>query len=90
MANTYTVFYETGAQKALAKMDKTQANIIMAWVNKNLENTTNPRLHGKPLQTSHTGKWRYRVGDYRLIANISDDTVTILILDIGHRSSVYA
>ena len=35
------------------------------------------------------GLWRYRIGDYRLIAEISDGTVTIVVLEIGHRRDVY-
>jgi mRNA interferase RelE/StbE len=85
----YAVEFEVPAQKALKKMDKSQANIILAWVKKNLVGTDNPRRHGKALATNHAGKWRYRVGDYRLIANISDEKITILILEIGHRSQVY-
>jgi mRNA interferase RelE/StbE len=85
----YCVEFEKRAQKALLKMDKAQANIILAWVNKNLEGTTDPRRTGKALSADHRGKWRYRVGDYRLIANIADETVTILLLEIGHRGKVY-
>ena len=86
----YTVEFEIGAQRALKKMDRAQANIILAWIKKNLVGTDNPRRHGKALVHGHAGKWRYRVGDYRLIADISDRKITILILAIGHRSQVYS
>jgi mRNA interferase RelE/StbE len=85
----YAVMIERNAMEALKKMDKAQANIILAWVNKNLVDTENPRQHGKGLSGNQSGKWRYRVGDYRLIADISENTVTILVLDIGHRSKIY-
>lgn len=81
----YRVEFEKRAQKTLKKMDKHQAHIIMGWIQKNLVNGTNPRQYGKGL----TGAWRYRVGDYRLIADINDKTVTILILEIGHRKDIY-
>jgi mRNA interferase RelE/StbE len=85
----YRVEFEKQAQKTLLKMDKAQANIILAWINKNLVGTADPRRTGRVLSANHREKWRYRIGDYRLIANISDETVTILILEIGHRGKVY-
>lgn len=55
----------------------------------NLENYTNLQQHEKGLMTNRSGQWRYRVGDYRLIAEIKEDKVIILILNIGHRREVY-
>ncbi len=49
----------------------------------------NPRLQGKALTGRYSGQWRYRVGDYRLICNIQDDIVVILVLELGHRKEVY-
>lgn len=50
----------------------------------------NPRMTGKPLQGSRLGElWRYRVGDYRLICNIQDNRLVVLVVQIGHRSEVY-
>ena len=62
---------------------------IYAWIGKNLEECSNPRLHGKGLTTNRSGQWRYRVNDYRLIAEIQDDVVVILIVRIAHRREVY-
>ena len=49
----------------------------------------NPRIHGKGLTSNRSGEWRYRVGDYRIIVEIQDNEVIVLVLNIGHRSSVY-
>lgn len=43
---------------------------------------------GKSLIGNHSGEWRYRVGNYQLIAHNNDDTLTILLLDIGHRKDI--
>jgi len=86
---TYTVRYEKQAQKTLKKMDKHQAMLILSWVTKNLEGTDSPRIHGKGLVGNKSGQWRYRIGDYRLLANIDGETITILVLEIGHRRDVY-
>lgn len=85
----YKVRYEKNAQKALKKMDKYQASLILSWISKNLEDTDSPRVHGKGLIGNKSGQWRYRIGDYRLLANIDDDTITILVLEIGHRRDIY-
>ena len=89
MGKKYSVRYEKNAQRALKKMDKHQALLIMSWISKHLEGTDSPRTHGKGLVKNKSGQWRYRIGDYRLLANIDDDTITILVLEIGHRRDVY-
>lgn len=66
-------------------MDPHQSRIIMGWIKKNLVEATDPRQYGKALSHNHSGKWRYRVGNYRLISHIDDSKITILILEIGHR-----
>jgi len=85
----YTVEFERGSQKSLKKMDPQQARIIMSWIKKNLVGTDDPRRHGKGLVSNRSGEWRYRIGDYRLIADIQDEKVVILILEIGHRRDIY-
>ena len=47
--------------------------VILGWIRKNLEGCENPRLHGKGLTANRSGEWRYRVGDYRLLAKIDDN-----------------
>lgn len=86
---TYKVHYSPKAAKTLSKLDKSIQRMIYFWIDKNLEGCTNPRIHGKALSANLSGLWRYRIGDYRLIADISDETITILILNIGHRRDIY-
>lgn len=70
-------------------MDKHTQKLIYAWIDKNLQGCENPRLHGKGLTANKVGQWRYRIGDYRLIAEIEDKEITILIVNIGHRREIY-
>jgi mRNA interferase RelE/StbE len=77
------------AQKQLKKMDRNQARIIVAWIRKNLEGTTNPRQYGKGLVGNRSGEWRYRIGNYRILANIKESEIVIEIFSIGHRSIIY-
>lgn len=87
---SYQILFERSAQKKLKKMDPQQSKIIMAWIKKNLVGTDDPRRHGKGLVGNHSGEWRYRIGDYRLIADIQDGNIIILILEIGHRRDIYS
>ena len=77
------------ALKQLKKLDKPTAALIIGWIKKNLEGCDNPRVHGKGLTADRSGQWRYRVGDYRLITEIDDDRIIILIVNIGHRRDIY-
>ena len=89
MSKKYEVRLEKSAQKSLKKMDQNDAKIIMAWISKNLVDCEDPYSHGKALQGDLKGKWRYRVGNYRLIAHIDSNNVIILVLVIGHRREIY-
>ena len=86
---TYKVEYTEQAIKKLKKIDKHTQFFILAWIEKNLVDCENPRQHGKGLTANRSGEWRYRVGDYRIIAKIEDDKVIILVLTVGHRREVY-
>ena len=86
---TYKVEYTEQAIKELRKIDKHTQFFILAWIEKNLVDCENPRQHGKGLTANRSGEWRFRVGDYRIIAEIEDDKVIILVLTVGHRREVY-
>ena len=86
---TYHVEFSRRALKDIKKLDKATAALILGWSRKNLEGCENPRAHGKGLTANHSGEWRYRVGDYRLLAEIQDGKLVIIMLTVGHRSEVY-
>lgn len=85
----YTVEYTEKAVKSLRKLDPSVRKFIKAWIDKNLVNCENPRIHGKGLTANRSGQWRYRVGTYRILADIQDEKLIILVIEIGHRSVVY-
>lgn len=85
----YKVLFSERALKQLYKLDRQRFLIITNWIAKNLENCENPRQHGKALVANRSGQWRYRIGDYRLIAKIEDAIVTIFVLEVGHRKNAY-
>lgn len=85
----YKVSYSKRAEKQFDKMNPTVRKKIFSWIDKNLVNCEDPRLHGKGLTANRSGQWRYRVGDYRIIADIKDDELIILVIEVGHRKNVY-
>ncbi len=85
----YQVEFSKLALKQLKKMDKYTSSMIISYIKKKLVNTENPRQYGKALQGMHNDKWRYRVGNYRLLAKIQDEKVLITLVEIGHRKDVY-
>lgn len=85
----YKVVFSERAKKQLTKLDKHISALIIGWLEKNIQNCDNPRAHGKALVGDKSGQWRYRVGEYRLICEIKDNEVLVLILNIGHRRERY-
>lgn len=89
-AERWRVEISAGARKALGKLDPQAARSILTFLDEKVARATDPRRVGKPLAGSALGNfWRYRVGDYRVIADIQDETVTVLVVRIGHRREVY-
>ena len=85
----YELQYSKEALKELKKLDNSVSRVIYAWLKKNIDGCSDSRIHGKGLTANRSGQWRYRVGNYRIICKIEDDKVIVLVLTIGHRSTVY-
>ena len=85
----YEVIFTDSALKELKKLDKLVVRVIKNWVVKNLVDCVDPRIHGKPLKGNLKGVWRYRVGDYRLFADIQDDKLVIFLFEVAHRKEIY-
>ena len=78
------------AQKNLRAIDRENAIRILRFLHGRLAPSDNPRGFGEALKGSRLGGlWRYRVGDYRFIADIEDRIVKILVVRIGNRREVY-
>ena len=85
----YRIVFTQRAVKELKKLDKYTSALIIGWLSKNIEGCENPRIHGKGLVENKSGQWRYRIGDYRVICEIQDNEVIVLVLEVGHRKNVY-
>lgn len=88
-ALTWTVEWDDAAVKELRKLDRQAQQDILRYFRKRIATDSNPRHFGKPLSRKLAGLWRYRVRNYRMICNIENDKLTVLVLRIGHRKDVY-
>jgi len=70
------------------ELDRAIQRRVMAYLEE-VEKLDDPRQRGKGLTANHTGVWRYRVGDHRILAQIIDNSLTVLTLTVDHRKDVY-
>lgn len=70
-------------------MDKKTALKILDYMEKKVLEAEDPRELGKALTGILGGLWRYRVGDYRIICEIQNDKLKVLVLKVGHRKEIY-
>lgn len=89
MRKTYKLKYSQRFVKQIKKMDKFVQKNIMNWLDLNIQNTNNPKNHGKALVGNHKGKWRCRIGNYRVICVIEQEQLIVLALEVGHRNKIY-
>jgi mRNA interferase RelE/StbE len=76
------------AEKSLAKLGPEAARRIAKGL-REIAALDSPRKRGKALVGNHAGHWRYRFGDYRVIARIDDGRIVILVIAVGHRRDIY-
>lgn len=84
----WSIKLKAGAAKAINKLDKPVRERIKNFLDQ-LIHQDNPRINGKALQGQLSGYWRYRVGDYRLICQIQDQELVVLVIELGHRKDIY-
>jgi mRNA interferase RelE/StbE len=89
MTLAWTIEYAETARKQLRKLDKPAAQRILDFMDTRVAPCDDPRALGKALKGSLGDLWRYRVGDYRVLCDIQDGLLTVLVLQIGNRREVY-
>jgi len=85
----WTIEYAETAKKQLRKLGKAAARRIADFMDKRIGAGDDPRQLGKALQGPLGDFWCYRVGDFRMICDIQDRVLTVLVLQIGNRREVY-
>lgn len=85
---SYKVEYSKVAEKQIKKLDNYTKVMLLNWITKNIVDCENPRSHGKALKGNSKNQWRYRVGNYRILCDIEDDRLVILVINVGHRKEI--
>ena len=85
----YKLEFSKRFDRQFSKLDKSTQRYIFNWLIKHLDNVENPRYSGKSLTGHKKGLWRYRIGNYRVIVDISDTNCVIIAVEVGHRKFIY-
>lgn len=86
---SFRVHFSKFAAREMKKLDPAIAAMIMGWLRRHLEGCADPQADGKALGGNLHGAWRYRVGNYRILAAIQDREIVVLAVAAGHRREVY-
>lgn len=85
----WRIEYLRSAQKSVDKLNPDLRNRIRRYLNERVAALDDPRTVAKSLQGPLATYWRFRVGDYRIICDIQDHRLVILVITVGHRREVY-
>jgi mRNA interferase RelE/StbE len=86
----WKIDFDPRADRELSRLDGQVARRITRFLHERVASLENPRSIGEALKGTEYGDlWKYRVGDYRIIASIEDKLVRILVVRIGNRREVY-
>ena len=89
MAAVWRIEFDADAARDLRKLGEPGRGEILRYLRQRIATAEDPRRFGKALLGDFKGLWRYRVGDFRIVARILDDRFIVLIVTIGHRREVY-
>ncbi len=85
----WTIKFDGSAKRELKRLDKQVQQNIRNYLRNKIATDLDPYRFGTPLRKNLSGLWKYRVGDYRVICDIQDQEITVLVLRVGHRKKVY-
>lgn len=85
----WRIEFTTEAARQLRKLDRTVAGRIAAFLTETITSFPDPRLRGKALTGNLSGLWRYRVGKYRVLCEIGNGQLLVLVVQVDHRSDIY-
>jgi mRNA interferase RelE/StbE len=85
----WRVEFDRDAARDLRKLGAVAERVILRYLRERIATAEDPRRFGKSLTGDLKGLWRYRVGNYRMVASIEDDRFVVLIVTVGHRRDVY-
>lgn len=83
----WRIEFARSADKELSKLEPQVARRVLRFLKDRV--ALDPRAVGEPLKGELSEFWRYRIGDYRLYTTILDETLTVLVVKLGHRREIY-
>jgi len=86
---TYSWKFSMKADKAFQKLDRQTQRRLIKWLDEHIQGASNPRAWGKALEGNLGTFWRYRIGSYRIIADIQDGNFVVLVVKTAKRNDVY-
>jgi mRNA interferase RelE/StbE len=86
---SWTIEYDPEALRDLRKLNRVAQREILDYMDTRIAKAANPRQFGKPLRGGRFGLWRYRVRDFRIICGLQDLRLVVLVVAVGHRSTIY-
>lgn len=85
----WTIDYTQTALNQLRKLDRQSARRILDFLDERVARREDPRSTGKALTGPLGGLWRYRIGDFRVICEINDGELRVLVVELGNRRDIY-
>ena len=86
---SWTYRFNASAKRELGKLDRQAQKEILIYLDQRIATLEDPRRFGKALRSELAGLWRYRIRDYRLICQIQDDVLVVLVIAVGNRKNIY-
>jgi mRNA interferase RelE/StbE len=86
---TWSVEWDERARRELRRLDAAVQRQILGYLRERIARPNDPRRFGRPLSGGKHGLWRSRVSTYRLVCQIEEDRLVVLVLAVGHRKEVY-
>ena len=81
--------FASTAERAFKQLDRQARSGIIRYLEERIATSDDPTRFGKPLRGELHGYWRYRVGDYRIVCSVDRGQLLVLVVKVGHRSSIY-
>ncbi len=88
-SRVWRVEFDSDAARDLRKLGAQAQRLILRYLRQRIATAEDPRRFGQALTGDLKGLWRYRVGNYRIVASIEDDRFVVLVVTLGHRREVY-
>lgn len=83
----WQIKFSSEAEKQIRTIDRNSSLKIQKYLKERV--SPNPTIFGKALSANLKGLWRYRIGDYRVVCDILENELIVLVVKVGHRSKIY-